>query len=252
MLGNTYMYVAKKQVDTGHKMGGGNTLKKGKDIMLEVIAKNPNAYDAYFALGVFNYFAENVPSGLKWLAALLGFKGNKTVGMEYIRKAADNPNLTQGDAAFLLTYIYEEKEHQYDTASRYNGLLIEKYPNNPAFRYEAGNISYHAKKYDNARQLHTEFLAFCKTKAAGFCNAKYIFLANYDIASSYITEKKFAEAKPYIDAAIASGEKQYKGFSIDLDLYQGLIAKNSGKKDDALAFLGEVVFVLHHLSAIVF
>lgn len=241
MLGNTFMYVAKKQVDQGHKFRAGNTLKRAKEIMIEVIEKNPNAYDAYFALGVFNYFAENVPSGLKWLAALLGFKGNKAKGFEYIKKAAENPNLTQGDAAFMLVYIYEDKEHQYETARRYNDLLIAKYPNNPAFQYETGEIVHHAGKPPaEIRTSFEGFLGFCAGKPKGFCNNKYIFLSNYYIAGTFMDEKKYNEAKKHIDAAIPVNDGQYKGFNVDLDLWQGLIAKQAGKKEDAAAFFKKV------------
>ena len=46
-------------------MQAANTLKKAKKIMEGVVAKEPGNADAYFAIGMFNYFAENVPSGLK-------------------------------------------------------------------------------------------------------------------------------------------------------------------------------------------
>lgn len=240
ILGNTYMYMAKKQVDSGQKMKGGGTLKKAKELMLTVIEKDPGNNDAYFALGVFNYFSANVPSGFKWLAILLGFNGNKSDGLKYIKQAAENKNLTQGDAAFLLVYIYAQKERNYSAALTYNGILKSRYPNNPAFQYEDGEIYYRQKNYTAARSSYDTFLAFCANKPQGFCNNKYTFSAHYFTTASYIEEKNDAMAKKHIDMAIKLNTLQYKDRNVFLDLWSGILAKNSGDKAKADDFFKKV------------
>lgn len=240
MLGNTYMYMAKKQVDSGHKMQGGGTLKKAKELMLTALEKDPGNNDAYFALGVFNYFSANVPSGFKWLAILLGFNGNKADGLKYIKQAAENKNLTQGDAAFLLVYIYMQKERNYAAALTYNGILKSRYPGNPAFQYEDGEIYYRLKNYAASRTAYDGFLAFCAGKPQDFCNGKYTFSAHYFITASYIEEKNPAMAKKHIDMAIKLNTSQYKDRNVFLDLWSGILAKNSGDKTKADEFFKKV------------
>jgi tetratricopeptide (TPR) repeat protein len=240
MLGNAHMYLAKKYVDNGSKMRGGGELKKAKELMLAAIAKDPNNYDAYMALGVFNYFSANVPSGFKWLAALLGFNGNKADGFNYLKKATENKNITQGDAGFLLVYIYSVKEKNYGAALQYNTMLKTRYPDNPAFQYETGELLFHQKNYAQSISTATNFLGFCKSKGQGYCSKKYLFMANHVIAKSYFKQGNIAVIKPFVDEAIKHNEDQYKDRTVDLDLWQGFLAKEKGDKAKADEFFRKV------------
>lgn len=240
MLGNAHMYLAKKYVDNGSKMRGGGELKKAKELMLAAIAKDPNNYDAYMALGVFNYFSANVPSGFKWLAALLGFNGNKADGFNYLKKATENKNITQGDAGFLLVYIYSVKEKNYGAALQYNTMLKTRYPDNPAFQYETGELLFHQKNYAQSISTATNFLGFCKSKGQGYCSKKYLFMANHVIAKSHFKQGNIAVIKPFVDEAIKYNEDQYKDRTVDLDLWQGFLAKEKGDKAKAEEFFRKV------------
>lgn len=240
MLGNAHMYLAKKHVDNGSKMRGGGELKKAKELMLAAISKDPNNYDAYMALGVFNYFSANVPSGFRWLATLLGFNGNKADGFNYLKKATENKNITQGDAGFLLVYIYSVKEKNYAAALQYNTMLKTRYPDNPAFQYETGELLFHQKNYAQAISTATSFLGFCKSKGQGYCSKKYLFMANHVIAKSHFKQGHIAVIKPFLDEAIKHNEDQYKDRTVDLDLWQGFLAKEKGDKAKAEEFFHKV------------
>ena len=240
MLGNTDMYIAKKLVDSGNKMRGGFALRKAKDLMLQAIALDPNNYDAYMALGVFNYFSENVPSGFKWLASLLGFNGNKTTGLNYLKHAAENKNLTQGDAGFLVVYIYERKEKDYDTALKYNAILKARYPNNPTFQYDDGELYFHKKDYDGSRRAYAQFENFCASKAASFCNNKYLFLMHYYKTWGYLDQEKYADAKKEYDLAVKLNDGQYAERNAQLDLWGLQFAKKKGDTELANVFLKKI------------
>lgn len=241
MLGNTYMYMAKKLVDDGHKMQGGFALKKAKELMLGVIAKEPENEDAYMALGVFNYFSANVPSGFKFLANLLGFNGDEAKGIDFLKRATERENLTRGDAGYLLVYIYDEKEKNYAEALNYNALLKQRYPNNPAFQYETGEIDFRQKKYADSRVAFDQYFAFCQGKPGGFCNNKYNFLAHYFIAWGYIEENNLAAAKPHLDIAVKINDGQYADRNVDLDLWNAMILQEAGDVAAAKSLYQKVV-----------
>lgn len=221
MLGNTYMYLAKKKVDMGNKMRGGFDLKEAKNIMMDVIAKDPNNYDAYMALGVFNYFSANVPSSFKWLASLLGFNGNAAKGIQYLQKAASNKNLTQGDAGFLLVYIAEQKQKNYQKAFQYNEALRRRWPNNPDFQYESGELLFRAKKIDESRKRLNEFLAWCEKRS---CHQKYKYLANYFLTWGHIEQNNYKEAKKYLEVAKKLDTKQYNDRTADMEKWTQLVS----------------------------
>ncbi|OVE80527.1 hypothetical protein BVY03_06100 [bacterium K02(2017)] len=223
MLGNAYMYIAKKQLDSGSKMKAGSTLKKAKNLMLEVVAKEPNNNNAYFALGLFNYFADNVPSGFKWLAKLMGFKGNASQGLSYIKKASSNPNLSQGDAKFMLVYIYSQKKGAYKSALNYANQLYRRYPNNHIFLFDVAEMQFRTKDLESARTNFTKFFGICDKKPSK-CSQKHKYLANYFMTWSYMDEQDFANAKKYIDKAKQLNTKKYKDRTADLNKWTTILA----------------------------
>lgn len=239
LLGNTYMYLAKKMLDKGQKFKAGLTLKKSKNLMLEVIKKDPNNYDAYMALGTFNYFSNNVPSGLKWLASLLGFNGSKEQGIAYLKKAASNNNITRGDAGFLLVYIFGQKEKKWMEAVKYNNMMRKRFPRNPSFQYEMGELHFRAKEVAKARSYFDQFFTFCGVGSKK-CNNKYKFLAHYFMTWSYMDEKNYGLAKKHLDMAMKLNDKQYKDRNVDLDLWAGILAKDAGDKELAKNYFKKV------------
>ena len=232
LLGNTYLYLAKKQLDKGEKFSAGMTLKRAKNIMLEVIKKNPDNHEAYMALGVFNYFAEKVPNGFKWLASILGFSGSKSKGIAYLKKAASSNNLTQADAGILLIFILSDREKQHLQTIPFIQNLIQNYPGNPSFRYELGEKYFRGKKVALARNAFQNFFSFCKKNKA-LCSNKYKFLANYFLTWSYMDQKKYKVAKTYLKKAVKLNDKQYKDRNVDLDLWSGIVALKSGDQKAA-------------------
>lgn len=240
MLGNTYMYIAKKLVDNGSKMRGGFALKKAKDLMLKAIAKDPNNEDAYMALGVFNYFSANVPSGFKYLASILGFNGDETKGLDYLKRAAEQQNIAQGDAGSLLVYIYDDKEKNYPAAMQYNDIMKSRYPDNPTFQYNSGEIMFRQKKYPASRDEFAKFRAFCDGKPKGFCNDKYLYLSHYFMTWGFIEEKNYVEAKTHLELAVKLNDGQYPDRNVDLDLWSGKIAARDGDRAKAMEYFQKV------------
>lgn len=216
ILGNAYMYVSKKELDTGHKLLAGNSLKKSKNLMLEVLEKDPNNVDGCFAIGMFNYFADNVPSGLKWLANLLGFKGSRSTGLQYIKRAAESPNLSQGDAKYLLAYIYKNKEKNYGLALTYNDELRKQYPNNPIFLFDEAELNFKLEHYRAAQNSFENFIQYCSGKP---CSKNKFFSAYYFMASSHIKEKNFDKAKPYYLKAVELDTGNFKDRTAEMKLW---------------------------------
>ncbi|MBF0105623.1 MAG: DUF3808 domain-containing protein [Deltaproteobacteria bacterium] len=224
LLGNAYMYIAKKQLDGGHKVQAGASLKKSKELMLEVVAKDPNNVQAYFAIGLFNYFAAEVPAGFKWLAMLLGFNGDSEKGLSYIKKAITAPNLSQGDALFMLIYIYSQKRGDYKSALVYASQLYNKYPDNHVFLFDLAEMQHRTKDKINARANFTKFFQCCE-KNPSYCNQKYTFLANYFMTWSYMDDKDHENAKKYIGEAVKLNTKKYKDRTADLEKWGAMIGK---------------------------
>lgn len=209
LVGNSLMYMAKKHLDANKKLKAGNTLKKSKKIMEEVIAQDPNFTEAYFAIGLFNYFSENVPSGLKWLAHLLGFKGNMKLGLDYISKAAETPNLTQGDAMYLLYYIYRRKEKNFSLAYDYAVKNYNKYPQNTLFLFDLAESQLRTNRLEECRVNFEKFIDYC-SQNKDHCDKEHDYLSYFYITWSYMKSDNHDMARKYFYRAKELDTKKTK------------------------------------------
>lgn len=234
-LGNSYLFLSKKWLDLKKKARAGLILKKCQKHMDEAIKRDPNRFDAYLAIGVFNFYSANLPPGLGFLAGLLGLSGNEPLGLSQLEKASSNPSWLQSHAAFILTYAYGQTKKNYPLAEKYLDQLHAQYPDNPHFLFLKGEYAQRAKLYDKSRQNFAEFFSFCDTHP-NKCVQNYLFLANYFLGTGYGQEKKFAEAKPYLQKAMDLDVKQYLDRESFLFYHWGLVLKAEGKKEEARGF----------------
>lgn len=229
-LGNSYMFLAKKWLDLDKKSRSGLILKKSKKHMEEAIAKDPNRYDAYLALGIFNFYTANIPPGLKFLASILGMNGNEAKGLQLLNAAADHENIHQADALFVLTHAYGQTKQNYQKALYYLDKLRAKYPNNPHFLFLKGEYAMRAKEYDKSRQHFVEFDQFCASRS---CAKNYEFLKNYFIAYGYAQEKNYMAAKPHVLKAEELNMDRFKDRTGYIHYLKGMVLKSDGQSNEA-------------------
>ena len=215
MLGNAYVYISKKQIDTGHKMQAGFSLKQAKNLMNEVLASNPGNQDANFAVGLFNYFAASVPPGFRWLANFVGFKGNRAKGLSHLQKAVSTRSLTQNDALYMLFYIYGRKEGAFSTGLNYASRLYKSFPSNKVFLFNYAEMLFRTKKIQESRGKFQEYFDYCGSHK-NYCSRNFLFLSNYFMAWCYMDEKDYAGAKGYLIQAKKLDKKKYKSRTTDI------------------------------------
>lgn len=234
-LGNAYMLLANKWLNLDKKTRAGLELKKCQKHMEEAVRRDPNRYDAYLAMGIFNFYAGNLPSGLKFLASLLGISGNESLGLSQLQKAATNPNLLQADALVVLSYAYGSTKHDYPNAKKYLDQLLAKYPANPYLRFLKGEFAMSAKQYDAARTELNSYFSFCANKPETLCPKRTLFMANHYMANSYLKQQNYAPAKPYAEKMIQYDQGEYPEISIRAPYYLGMAYKATGDKKKAVA-----------------
>jgi len=97
----------------------------------EVIEEDPNFYDAYFELGVINYYPAVAVTGFtSTLAWVGGMSGDRELGLNYLNNVADNGELFKTEANIALGIIFNNFENDLTTASEYYSRVIEIYPEN--------------------------------------------------------------------------------------------------------------------------
>ena len=108
--------------------------KRIKGSLEKAIGLDPDLHDAYFGIGLYQYYADTAPAVLKmlrWLLLLPG--GDKVEGMKQMLQARARGTLLKAEAAYQLHLIDIWYEHKTDDALGLLGELRARYPHNPIF-----------------------------------------------------------------------------------------------------------------------
>jgi tetratricopeptide (TPR) repeat protein len=132
--------------------------KKGKEFLEQVVEMDPQYYDAYLGLGIFNYLADVLPRFVKILSFILGIQGDKEVGIDQLELAADKGVYTKTEAMFFLSAIYTYREREYEKAIKILNQLLEKYPGNPGALFTLGRSYSFMGECDKALTAFNEVL----------------------------------------------------------------------------------------------
>jgi len=110
-------------------------LKEANEYAKQLLAEQPDAVDAYVALGSANYIIGSLSGGARFMLWFGGIHGDKKLGMEQLERTIDNGRYLQPFAKILLA-LAARREKQDIVAQRLLGELNEEYPESPLFATE--------------------------------------------------------------------------------------------------------------------
>jgi hypothetical protein len=178
-------YAARVQwrVLRGEKLAAARDGKRIKQVLERAIALDPTLEDAYFGIGLYQYYADVAPAGAKVLRFLLLLPGgSRTEGLAEMRRARTEGKLLRGEADYQLQMIYLWYERRTDLAVQLLESLHERYPANPLFAAQLADVQ--------DRYLHdiTASLATWRDLLA-------------DVREQRVAEPALAEAEAHLGAA---------------------------------------------------
>ncbi len=100
-----------------------------------LLAVDPNAKDAYVALGAGHYIIGCLPGYKRAFLWFGGIHGDKERGIEEMQTAVSQGHYLQPFAKILLALAYR-REHQPDRARELLAQLTQQFPTNPLFAHE--------------------------------------------------------------------------------------------------------------------
>ena len=103
--------------------------KKAYRYHIDLIEEDPGYYDAYMTAGVYEYVVGSLPWYLKFLAALVGYRGSKKRGFEYLSLAVDKGQFVS-DNARTVQLVLLIREKRYEDALLSLHYLKSKSPKN--------------------------------------------------------------------------------------------------------------------------
>jgi tetratricopeptide (TPR) repeat protein len=114
---------------------------RARESFLRAIALDPELADAYFGLGLYNYYVDTLSSAARILRFFMGIPGgNKQEGIRQLRRAVEQAPLVSAEARFYLAINLHNFDREYETALEIVTPLADRYPSNPLFQLARGDL----------------------------------------------------------------------------------------------------------------
>lgn len=145
---------------------GRNTARAGvraRENMLKALALDPGMADAYFGLGLYNYYVDTLSGLARVLRFVMGIPGgSKEEGIRQLHRAIAEGQLTPAVARFYLAINQHNFDQRYEEALRVISPLRDEYPENPLFHLAQGDLY---AKLGRRQQALEEYKAAVQCKA---------------------------------------------------------------------------------------
>jgi hypothetical protein len=129
MESNADMILKKQNLDALKR------LKEGNGYAKQLLAQQPDADDAYVALGSANYIIGSLSVGFRAMLWFGGIHGDKKLGMEQLGKTAQGGRYLQPFAKIMMA-LAARREKQDALAQRLLRELSEEFPESPLYAAE--------------------------------------------------------------------------------------------------------------------
>ena len=139
----------------GRVTGAFREARRAFDAHEKVLALDPRRKDAGLVVGTYRYIVSTLNLPMRWMAYVVGFGGDRALGIRMVEQAARYPSDVQTDATVALLLLYN-REGRYADAMAVARTLMARYPRNRLFLLEAGATEIRAEHYAQAEHLLSE------------------------------------------------------------------------------------------------
>jgi tetratricopeptide (TPR) repeat protein len=140
-LGAAYAARVQWRVLREERLAAARDGKRIKEALEHAIDLDPSFDDAYFGIGLYQYYADVAPTAAKILRFLLLLPGgDREEGLEQMLRARAHGRLLQDEADYQLQIVYLWYERRTDRALELLRDLVRRHPANPIFRSQIAEI----------------------------------------------------------------------------------------------------------------
>lgn len=170
---------------------------------------DPTYYDAYFGLGIYQYFAGTLPAVIKVLAKIVAIKGNPEEGVKQLNLAREKATFTSDSAKLILIEVQNTRGSKFYNPAKsleFIRQLRAKYPNNPLMRYVEVICLYETGQFDEVTAQANEFLNLIGTDP--FYKDIYIARAYTALGTSQMAKGNWEAARAIFEQGAAAVKNQ--------------------------------------------
>lgn len=208
--------------------------RKSKNLHRDLIERDSTWYDAYLSVGVYEYYAAQLPKIIDMLAGMLGLSGRREEGIAMLTRAYRFGRLGKLEAQFMLANVYID-EGRYEDAQGLYRDMAGRFVHNPYLRNQLALSSFLLDRYTEARDTFDDVYRSAKQ----YPRAQ--MFAAYHLGRVHKLNKRFAEAEKLFLDAVEKGSRQPLFRHIDgwvpasAWYHAGETAELDGRREAALA-----------------
>jgi len=213
--------------------------KRGDRLLHKALAYDPETYDAYLGLGIYDYFTDTLGGVQKVLAAIL-IRGDKQRGIGFLEQAIEKAPHARVEAMFFLVEIYSFEEKQPEKALPILQALRKEFPASPAVELAEITTLYQMKAWDRVIAGAEDFLKKSQEQMPWF-KKEGVFPAWYCLGVGMLQGRNDAEkAATYFSKILSSAEEtsRWRTFAM---LRLGQIMDLRAKRPEAVDYYKQVL-----------
>ncbi len=125
-----------------HVLATARAGKRLRSSSLAALKLDPNLNDAYFGIGLYNYFVDTLPTYVKMLRFLILLPGgDRLVGLQQMQEAMKKGELVTSEARFHLAKNYSRSiDQQFAKSLDLLRQMEQQFPHNPLWKLLAGSV----------------------------------------------------------------------------------------------------------------
>lgn len=165
---------------------------------------NPQVYDVYTGLGMWDYYTDTLPNVIKILGRIVAIRGNAKRGIERLSLAADKGQFTAAAAKLALIELLQDRGGpSYDPGKGLRMIreIRERFPMNPLFQFVEVIYLYESRKADEAVAEAQSLLKGIQDHKK-FYDQRYAPRAYVGLASAYFLKKDWTKAEEALSRAV--------------------------------------------------
>ena len=229
LIGSIYYNKSIAEARSGNYLQALWTSNQMKQNLDDAIEQEPNLYDAYLGLGLYNFALSQIPSSLEWAANLVGINPDKETGLEFVKKAVRNGKLSKIDAEYYLSQIYSRVIVNHPAAKELLLNLVRRYPKNLLFSFSLAWVNYELNDLSNASKLLKPVIV-SKDSLYPFVVSSSCYL----MGNIFYVQNQYDSAVTYYNMFLDNAvNNDYKGIA---NLRIGLCYELSGNRKEALKY----------------
>jgi tetratricopeptide (TPR) repeat protein len=151
--------------------------KSGNKQLKQALEYDPELYDAYLGLGIYDYYTDTLP-GIKKVLANLFIHGDKKRGLKEIHLAIEKGQHAPVEAMMFLIEIYTWQERTPERALSYAQQLHHEFPHSPAMHLAEIIEYYELHQWERLREESQIYLEK-SSKQVPYYPKEGVFPAHY-------------------------------------------------------------------------